>query len=531
VRDFQEPGRGPAYATNGMAATSMPQATLAALDVMRAGGNAMDAAIAAAAVLAVVEPQSTGLGGDCFCLYAPAGGGKVVAVNGSGHAAAAASIDAIEAAGPAARDHHSPHAVTIPGAVSAWDTLAARFGTRDLAALLQPAIAYAEDGYAVGQRVAYDWARNADRLAQSGAGALLPGGRAPRAGDRLTHPALARTLRAIAADGARAFYSGDVAAELVRELRARGGVHTETDFAAGAGSAEFVEPIRLAWKDFEVWQCPPNGSGIIVLMILGILAHLTPPADALAPLRLHRHVEAARLAFRDRDAFVADPGIVDVPVARLLSPEYLRALAALIDDERALLELPEPGSARLPVHRDTVYLSVVDADGNACSFINSIFDSFGSAIYAPRSGIVLHNRGAGFVLDRNHPNELAPGKRPMHTIIPGMLTRDGQAVMPFGVMGGHFQPMGQSLFLTNVLDYGLDLQQAIDLPRLMPWSRRVQVERGIPAAARAGLAARGHDLVDIDAPLGGGQAIWIDRERGCLIGASDPRKDGIALGY
>jgi gamma-glutamyltranspeptidase/glutathione hydrolase len=531
VRDFQQPGRGPVYATHGMAATSMPQATLAAVDVMRAGGNAMDASIAAAAVLAVVEPQSTGIGGDVFCLYAPAGSGRVFALNGSGRAPSAASAGALLERGVPYIDPQSPHSVTVPGAVSAWETLAARFGTRDLATLLQPAIAYAEDGYSVGQRVAWDWAHNAAKLARNGAGALLPGGRAPHAGDRLTHPALARSLRAIAAHGARAFYTGEVAAELVHELRGRGGVHTEADFAAGLTTAEFVEPIRLAWKDFEVWQCPPNGSGLIVLMILGILAQLSPPDGALSPLRLHRHVEAARMAFRDRDAFLADPAVVDVPVARLLSAEYLSALAALIDDERALPELPEPGEARLPVHRDTVYLTVVDGDGNACSFINSIFDSFGSAIYAPRSGVVLHNRGASFVLEPGHPNALAPGKRPMHTIIPGMLTRGGQAVMPYGVMGGHFQPMGQSLFLTSLLDYDLDLQQAIDLPRLMPWSRRVQVERGIPAEARAGLAARGHDLADIEAPLGGGQAIWIDRDRGCLIGASDPRKDGIALGY
>jgi gamma-glutamyltranspeptidase/glutathione hydrolase len=246
---------------------------------------------------------------------------------------------------------------------------------------------------------------------------------------------------------------------------------------------------------------------------------------------LHRHVEAARLAFRDRDAFLADPAVVDVPVARLLSSEYLGALRGLIDDDRALAELPEPGETRLPAHRDTVYLTVVDEFGNACSFINSIFESFGSTIYAERSGVLLHNRGASFVLERGHPNAIAPGKRPMHTIIPGMLTRDGHAVMPFGVMGGHFQPVGQSLLLTNMFDHGLDVQAALDLPRVMPRFGDVYVERGVPKEARAGLTARGHRVLEIDSPHGGGQAIWIDRQRGVLIGGSDPRKDGIALGY
>ncbi len=531
MRDFHAPGRGPVYALHGMAATSMPQATLAAVEMLRSGGNAMDAAITAAAVLAVVEPQSTGIGGDVFCLYAPAGSGRVYALNGSGRAPAAVDLDAIRARGEAFIDPEGPDSVTIPGAVSAWETLCGRFGSRGLDELLRPAIAFAEDGYAVQPRLAYDWRLNSARLRNNGVGAFLAGGQAPRAGARMSNPALAQTLRAIAEHGAAAFYGGDVAADIVRTLRARGGVHTEADFAAGLTTAQFVEPIRLAWKGFEVWECPPNGSGLIALMILGILDGLGKADGALGPLRLHRHVEAARLGFRDRDAFLADPAVVDVPVDRLLSSEYLGALRRLIDDDRALAELPEPGETRLPEHRDTVYLTVVDEFGNACSFINSIFESFGSTIYAERSGVLLHNRGASFVLERGHPNAIAPGKRPMHTIIPGMLTRDGHAVMPFGVMGGHFQPVGQSLLLTNMFDHGLDVQAALDLPRVMPRFGDVYVERGVPKEARAGLTARGHRVLEIDSPHGGGQAIWIDRQRGVLIGGSDPRKDGIALGY
>ncbi len=531
MRDFHAPGRGPIYADHGMAATSMPQATLAAVDMLRSGGNAMDAAITAAAVLAVVEPQSTGIGGDVFCLYAPAGSGRVYALNGSGRAPAAIDLDAIRARGDQFIDPNGPDSVTIPGAISAWATLNARFGSRGLDELLRPAIAFAVEGYVVQPRLAYDWRLSAARLRSAGLAAYLPRGQAPRAGDRLSNPALAQTLRAIAANGAAAFYRGEVAADIVRTLRARGGVHTEDDFAAGMTGAEFVDPIRLAWKGYEVWECPPNGSGLIALMILGILDGLGKADGPLGALRLHRHIEAARLAFRDRDAFLADPAVVEVPVGRLLSSEYLSALRGLIDDDRALAELPEPGESRLPAHRDTVYLTVVDEAGNACSFINSLFESFGSTIYAERSGVLLHNRGQSFVLRRGHPNAPAPGKRPMHTIIPGMLTHGGQAVMPFGVMGGHFQPVGQSLLLTNMFDHGLDVQAALDLPRVMPIFGDVYVERGVPVKTREGLAARGHRVVEVDPPHGGGQAIFIDRERGVLVGGSDPRKDGIALGY
>lgn len=516
---------------HGAVAANNPLATQAGLDILRAGGNAIDAAIGAAAVLGVVEPQATGIGGDVFCLYAPAGEKRVYALNGSGRAPAAASAEALRARGLTAIDPDSPDAVTIPGAVSAWEAVAQRFGRLGLAAALQPAIGYADEGYVVHDRVAWDWAGAVPRLRANAATALLPGGAAPRAGDRMTNPALARTLRAIAASGAGAFYRGPVAAALVRELRARGGVHQESDFEAGLASAIFVEPIRLAWKGYEVWECPPNGSGLIALMILGILDGFDLADGPLGALRYHRHIEAARLAYRDRDAFLADPSVAEVPVAKLLSRDYLAALHTLIDDERALPELPEPGETRLPAHNDTVYISVVDADGNACSFINSIFESFGSAIFVDACGVLLHNRGASFVLDPQHPNALAGGKRPMHTIIPGMLTRDGDAVMPFGVMGGHFQPMGQTLLLSNIVEHGLTIQAAIDHPRLMPRLGSVQVERGIPSATRAGLTARGHALADIDVPHGGGQAIWIDRTRGILIGGSDPRKDGLALGY
>jgi gamma-glutamyltranspeptidase / glutathione hydrolase len=532
MRDFHLAGRSPVYASHGMAATSMPAATLTALDVLRNGGNALDAAVAAVAVLCVIEPQSTGIGGDCFCLYAPAGTGKVIALNGSGRAPAAATIDWYEQHQINAIDNTSAHAVTVPGAVNAWETLLKAHGRKDLHELLQPAIGYAAEGWPVGQKVAWDWHRLEAKLRKNGANHFLPGGMAPKAGDLFEQPALAETLRAIARHGARAFYEGPIAADMVTSLRAKGGLHTEEDFAAGLNNAEFVEPITLNWHGYDVFQCPPNGQGIVTLMILGMLDKLKSAGDGpFGALRYHRHIEAARLAYRDRDAFVADPSQADVPVKKLLSPEYLGGLRKLINDGKALQKLPAAGEALLPPHKDTVYLCVVDKDGNACSFINSLFEGFGSGILAERSGVMMQNRGFGFRVERGHPNCIAPRKRPMHTIIPGMVMKGGEAVMPYGVMGGHFQPMGHSLFLTNMLEYGLDIQEAIDLPRLFPLKGKVQVEHGITPAISNALVKLGHELEVVERPHGGGQAIWIDRERGCLVGGSEPRKDGLALGY
>ncbi|WP_456306704.1 gamma-glutamyltransferase [Limobrevibacterium gyesilva] len=515
-----------------MAATSMPAATLAALDVLRAGGNALDAAVAAVAVLCVVEPASTGIGGDCFCLYAPAGQKKVVALNGSGRAPAAATIDWYEKHGIAALENTSAHAVTVPGAISAWETLLAAHGTKGLDELLQPAIAYAEQGHPIHSRVANDWIGAIPKLQKNGTHKFLPNGGAPKMGDMFVQAELAATLKAIAKHGSKAFYEGPIAADMVAALRARGGLHTEADFAAGRTAAQFVDPITIDWQGRQVWQCPPNGQGLLVLMILGMLEGYGPAPDgALGTTRLHRHIEACRLAFRDRDAFLADPGQVEVPVGKLLDRSYLEELRRMIRDDAAMKHMPAAGESALPVHADTVYLCVVDRDGNACSFINSLFEGFGSGILAEKSGVMLQNRGFGFRLERGHPNCIAPNKRPMHTIIPGMVTQDGEAVMPYGVMGGHFQPMGHSLFLTNHFDYGLDIQEAIDLARIFPFKGKVQAERGIPADVIDRLNRMGHAVEHVDKPHGGGQAIFIDRKRGVLVGGSDPRKDGLALGY
>lgn len=527
MRDFELPGRSAAYAENAMAATSHPLATLTALEILRAGGNAVDAAVAAVAVQCVVEPAMTGIGGDCFVLLAPAGGG-VVALNGSGRAPAAATAEGLAEFGVDQLEG-TVHAVTVPGAIDAWARLLERHGTRELGELLRPAIRCAEEGFVVTPRVAYDWARDGDRLLQSIAGRVtyLPDDRAPVAGQKLRLPALAHTLRRIAEEGRDGFYRGELAERMVACLRSEGGLHTMDDFAAAAG--EFVTPIRTSYRGLEVYECPPNGQGVVALLMLNILEGFELGAlDPNGAERLHLETEATRLAFRDRNACLADPAAVDVPIARLLDKGYAAKLRSVIDPERALADLPPP---LLPEHRDTVYLTVVDRDRNVVSFINSVFDSFGSGLVCPETGVLFHNRGKSFSLAPAHPNVIAPGKRPMHTIIPALAFEDARRTIAFGVMGGHYQPVGHVHVLTNVVDYGLDPQAAIDAPRAFAQDGELRLERGIARAAVEALARRGHKVVPAGKPLGGGQMIVIDHARGVLIGGSDPRKDGLALGY
>lgn len=528
MRDFHLLGRSAAYGIRGMAASSTPEATLVALDVLRAGGNAIDAALAAMAVQCVVEPAMTGIGGDCFALFAPATGG-VMAVNGSGRAPAAATPERLRELGLAEIPATSPHAVTVPGALRAWQLLAERFGTRPLGELLEPAIRLAEEGFPVGARVAFDWQRHAAKLQADpgGQACYLPGGRPPAEGRIVRLPVLARTLRSLAEQGAEAFYTGELAERMVRTLRAAGGLHTLEDWAGQ--TAELVDPIHSAYRDVRVYQCPPNGQGVVTLLLLNILEGFPLGGlDLLGTERLHLFAEASKLAFRDRDAVLADPAAMPVAVDRLLDKAYAGKLAERIDPERALRDLPPP---LLEAHKDTTYLTVVDRDLNAVSLINSLFEGFGSGICCPETGVLFHNRGKSFRLDPCHPNAIGPGKRPMHTIIPAMAFKGGELWLSFGVMGGHFQPMGQAQLLTALVDHGLDPQAAVELPRWSAYPIDLEVERRIPAAARAGLQAKGHAIQEPEAPLGGGQAILVDRKRGVLVGASDPRKDGLALGF
>lgn len=530
MRNFHFPGRSPVHAVAGMAATSQPLATMTALSVLRDGGNAIDAAVAAVAVLCVVEPESTGIGGDCFVLHAPKGSAKIVAYNGSGRAPRAATAEWYLERGIKTIQRHTPHAVTVPGAVDAWARLVEDHGSRELGWLLKPAIAFAEDGYPVHSRVRFDWVNEMETLKRTPAARriFMPGGRIPEVGALHRQVELAAALKRIAKQGRDGFYKGPVAKDIVRYLQRLGGLHTLDDFAQAKG--EYVSPIKTAYRGYDVYECPPNGQGIAALLMLNVLAGFRlGDMQPLSVERLHLEVEAARLAYQDRNTFVGDPRHAKVPVKALLSPAHAAALGAAIDPARAMTRLPRPS---LPGHESTVYLSVVDRDRNAVSFINSLYHGFGSGLMAPKWGVMLQNRGEGFVVEPGHPNCIGPGKRPMHTIIPGMLAKKGRAVMPFGVMGGAYQAMGHVHFLTNVLDFGLDLQESLDLPRLFAaLEGHVDVEAGIPAEAVRGLAALGHKVTPAPKPIGGGQAIWIDWARGVLTGASEPRKDGLALGY
>ena len=526
MRDFHMPGRSVVMAANGMAATSHPLASKVAVQMLEAGGNAVDAAIAAAVLQGVCEPQMTGIGGDMFALISRPGA-PVVGLNASGRAPAGLDADKLRADGFGKLEAASAHSVTVPGAVDGFCRLAADHGSRPLADLLAPAIHYAEAGVPVAPRVASDWDEAAENLQGAAREALLKDGRAYKAGEVLRLPAMAQTLRRIAEGGRDAFYAGDVAEDMVATLRDAGGVHTAEDFAATA--CDYVEPVRGSYRGHELIELPPNGQGIAAILMLGILEQFDIAAmDPLGLERAHIEAEAAKLAYDARDRFVADADYMGGRLDHLLSKETAAQLAALISPDRAM---PEPAAPSEDVHRDTIYLTVVDRDRMAVSLIYSIFRSFGSGIMAGRSGVLFHNRGSGFNLTPGHPNEAGPGKRPLHTIIPAMLARDGEVIMPFGVMGGQYQAHGHARFVSNLVDFGMDPQSAISAPRLFPYEGELRVERGYARAVHEGLAALGHNAVVPDGPIGGAQAILIDAEAGVLVGASDHRKDGCALGY
>ncbi|MFO1090473.1 MAG: gamma-glutamyltransferase [Hyphomicrobiales bacterium] len=531
MRDLEKPGRSQVVARNGMAATSHPLSTLAAVSMLQAGGNAMDAAVAACAVQCVVEPGSTGIGGDCFALYMPKGAGRVVAFNGSGRLPAAATLDGYrKAVGDAAIPRQSPFAVTIPGAIDAWHQLLRDHGTKTLADVLKPAIALAHDGYAISERVYADWAEQEPVLAANANAArlFLVNGKAPAIGTVHRQKELARTFEAIAAGGRDAFYKGPIAEDMVETLRGLGGVHTLADFEAARG--DYVDPISTTFRGRDIFECPPNGQGIVALIILNILAGFKAEGSPVSLERYHREIEATRLAYAVRNAALADPTMARVPVDDLLSSTLADRLRNMIRPGERIDPLP---SYTPPAHNDTVYITVVDKDRNAASFINSTFHTFGAGIATAKTGIVLHNRGISFSLEEGHPNAVAPKKRPMHTIIPGMAVHGGRAAMPFGVMGGHYQAMGHASFISKVYDYGMDMQEAMSLPRVfpLPGTSQVEYELTLDPGVAQGLKDMGYELVRPARPIGGSQAIAIDWANGVLTGASDPRKDGCALGY
>ncbi len=509
-----------------MAATSHPLATDTAISTLKQGGNAVDAAVAAALVQCVVEPQMVGIGGDCFALVSEPDG-TIYGLNASGRAPAAADADRLRAAGVTEISDRSPHSVTVPGAVRGFEALVERFGRRGLDAALATAINLAANGFAVAPKVARDWAQAEDLGRHAGAARhLLPDGKVPVAGQVVAFPALAATMKAIAEGGSARFYEGEIAADIVATLGAEGGEMSEEDMANSA--VDWVDPVSRGYRGLEIVELPPNGQGSIALLMLGILERFDLAGlDPLGPARFHLHMDAARAAYAVRDACLADPDFMTVEAASLFSDDLVGRIAARINPQARNREL---GTA-MPTGSDTVYLSVADSDGRIVSLIASVFTNFGSKIVTEKSGIVLHSRGAGFSLIAGHPNEYGPGKRPMHTIIPALARKAGKTVCGFGVMGGQYQAAGHAHVVSNMVDFGMDPQEALDAPRMFISEGGLSAEPTISVETLTGLQALGHDVAISDDPIGGGQIIWKDRNTGCYVGGSEPRKDGFAAGY
>ncbi len=529
--------RSPVLGLGGMVATSQPLAAQAGLDILRAGGNAADAAIATAAVLAVVEPTGTGLGGDAFALYFDAATKQVHAVNGHGRSPASLTLEAIRARGIGGTPpKQSIQTVTVPGTVAAWADTLASHGRMTLADVLPRAIEVAERGFPVTPVISSLWTSEASRIrnASPNHAELLLDGLAPRTGEVWQNRPLASVLREVAEGGPDAFYRGRAAAAIVEVARGLGGWMEPRDLEAHCST--FEPPISTTYRGHTVYECPPSGQGLVALIALNIVEGFDLASmDRRSPAYLHTLIEAVRLAFEDGAAHIADPALEPVPVERLLSREHADGLRARIDPHRSTI-----GGGVMP-SSDTVYLSVVDGEGNACSFINSNYDGIGTGIVPMGCGFPLQNRGFGFVWAEGHPNSVGPSKRPYHTIMPAMVTdAAGELFACFGVMGGYHQPQGHLQVLANLIDHQLNPQRAVDEPRFSIYSDppggAVHIEGAVPVETMAALAHMGHVVVpatgaDRIRPFGRAQMIVRDRETGVLWGGSDPRGDGAAVAY
>jgi len=536
-------GRSEVIGRNGMVAASQPLAAQIGVDVLKKGGSAVDAAIAVNAAMGLMEPSGAGIGGDLFAIVWDARTAKLYGLNASGPAPAALDLAHFRKNGIARMPETGPLPWTVPGCVAGWFALHERFGRLPMGQILGPAIAYAEEGFPVSELIAFHWQRSVAAFAgfENFQKLYAPGGRAPRKGDVFRNPELAATYRLLAAGGRDAFYKGEIAARMVAYSQKVGGFFALRDFAGFA--PEWVEPLSVEYRGYDVWELPPNGQGLAVLQMLGMLRdHDLKAMGHNTAETLHLMVEAKKIAYEDRARFYADPRFFAFDYKALISPAYARKRMELFDPRRASRELP-PGDPLLE-KGDTVYLTVVDRDFNAVSLIQSNYVGFGSGMVPDGLGFCLQDRGALFnVEDPGHANALAPGKRPFHTIIPGFVTRAGRPVFSFGVMGGDMQPQGHVQVLCNILDFGMNLQEAGDAPRFRhagssePDGSRMRdggtlfLESGVDPEVARELIRRGHRLGRSASEFGGYQGIWIDWERRVLIGASESRKDGCAIGY
>jgi gamma-glutamyltranspeptidase/glutathione hydrolase len=532
--------RSAVIARQGMAATSQPLATATAIRILQQGGNAVDAAIAANAVLGVVEPMSCGIGGDLFAIVWDAKTKRLYGLNASGRAPASASIEFFKAKGLKEIPTFGPLSWSVPGCVDGWDQLLKRFGTKNWSELLAPAIDYAESGFPVSEIIAAGWQASEKSLKAipSSAECYLPGGHPPGKGEVFRNPGLARSLRMIAHDGRDAFYRGPLAEAIVKYSQSAGGLFSISDF--GEHTSNFVDPVSTNYRGFDVWELPPNGQGIAVLQMLNLIEPFDlksmGPQSAEA---LHLLIEAKKLAYEDRAKYYADPDFAKLPTETLISKPYAAVRGRELNRDKAN-PAPVPGN---PMQADTIYMTVVDGNFNCVSLIQSNFHGFGSHHVPTGLGFPLQNRGTLFALDPSHLNRLEPRKRPFHTIIPGFITKDGQPWLSFGLMGGDMQAQGHAQVIVDMIDFGMDVQEAGDAPRFCHFGSSeptgqpalgggtVALESGITADVRHALEAKGHRLVEARGGFGGYQAIRIDLERWVLIGGSDPRKDGCAMGY
>jgi len=529
-------GRSVVRTNHAMVASSQPLASQAGLEILKGGGNAVDAAIAMAAVLNVTEPNMTGVGGDAFMMVYSAKTRKIEALNASGRAPRALTAERVAGLGHKQMPLSGMETITVPGAFDGWVTLLEKHGTMKLPDLLAPAIALAENGFPVMEKTVADWIPEVEKLRRTPASAstYLVNGEAPKPGDIFVQKNLARTLRTLAKGGRDAYYHGEIGRAIVDYCQKNGGYLTMEDLAEHKST--WVEPISTTYRGHTLYEFPPNNQGLTALLLLNILEGVDLASMRNDPARYyHTLIEATKIAFADRNRYIADPAFAKVPVQELLSRDYAAKRRALINPDKAI---DPPAYGEVKMGSDTTYFTVVDKDRNAVSFINSLFNSFGSGVVAGETGIMLHNRGSGFVLQADHPNRLEPGKRPFHTLIPAMVFKDGRLFMSYGVMGGDIQAQGHAQVLINLIDRGLNLQQAIDAPRVRYVSGRgVMLEDTLPPSVIAALVARGHERVLPPAGImhralmGGGQAIMIDPQTGALLGASDIRKDGLAIGY
>ena len=525
--------RSTVMAKNGMVATSQPLAAMAGLRMLMNGGSAVDAAVAAAAALSVVEPHSTGAGGDLFSLVYNASDKKVYSLNASGHSPAAASADELRQKNMRQIPDDSPYSVTVPGAVNGWQALLDKFGKMPMSEVLKPAIAYATDGYPVSEIISEHWQGAVSRLEAQPSGAeLLLDGKAPVPGELMKLPELASTLCAIAEGGAEAFYKGPIAANVADFVQGLGGWLTAEDMAIH--SADWVDAISTDYRGVTCWQCPPNNQGVNVLMALNLAEGFDLAGTGFQESETFHHmIECVRLAMTDGMHFVTDPSKMSMETSKLTSKAYADERRSLIHRNAAIADL-EVGDPN--IKSDTVYITAVDSEGNACSLINSVYSDFGTGLVVPGTGMALQSRGASFTLNADHANVLEPNKRPYHTLIPGMATKGDDLWLSFGVMGTVQQAQGQLQALVNMIDFGLDPQEALNAPRFSyrPDSGVIGLESTVSGMVAYELRSKGHKT-EIHEPhalyFGGGQIIERDSESGVLKGGSEPRNDGCAVGY